>query len=205
MLTVVWLTILCCFCTSESMHSVKCAASGLLQGLTLDPNRKMIPLKKTKNTRGHFVRTEGLLSHRKTESLDVAVLLQSEPSQDRDLFWLQATQLRSRGLFSIHHYWRATFIYLITVCFIIIFFLLRAGLNSVDFNCWVGTLKGLGLICNFSTSVDTRVIDYIYLYIRLRACYTCTYKFIITMLNDIKKRTQSMQYTRPPLKGVPSF
>lgn len=41
-------------------------------------------------------------------------------------------------------------------------FLLRAGLNSVDFLCRVGTLEGLGLICNFSTSVNTLVIDYIY-------------------------------------------
>lgn len=38
-------TVLCCFCTSESMHTVKCAARRLLQGLMLDPNRKMIPLK----------------------------------------------------------------------------------------------------------------------------------------------------------------
>lgn len=33
------------FCMSESMHGLKSAASRLLEGLMLDPNRKMIPLK----------------------------------------------------------------------------------------------------------------------------------------------------------------
>lgn len=38
-------SVLCGFCMSESMHRVKRAASKLLPGLMLDPNRKMIPLK----------------------------------------------------------------------------------------------------------------------------------------------------------------
>lgn len=105
-------TVLCCFCKSESMHREKCAASRLLQGLTLDPNRKMIPWK---TQRGHFVRTdfierEGLLSHawncpRETKSelpLDAAILLQSEMPQDWDVvgqMWLRLRAEKQRFLF----------------------------------------------------------------------------------------------------------
>ena len=53
--------------------------------------------------------------------------------------------------------------------------LLRAGLNSIDINCLNGYVLGLGLTCNSSTKCGHSVClrwRCIYLYIRLRACFS---------------------------------
>lgn len=128
-----------------------------------------------KNTRGHFVQTdfvdrEGLLSPAwifqemvfwRTWTSSAVTTITGLRRWSLD-FKLQVTQLRSRVFFFYSSLLTCS-IYISDHCmFYLNIFLLRAGLNSVDFLCWVGTLKGLGLICNFSTSVNTLVIDYIY-------------------------------------------
>lgn len=125
-------TVMCCFCTSESMHRLKRAASRLRQGLMLDLKQEDDSIKKKKKkTRGAIL--YGLMSQiekcsfhtpqsskriwRKTES--ELRHCSSLAGLRRRVVWqkwfrLQVTQQRE---FSIHQYWRAAFIYLITVCF----------------------------------------------------------------------------------------
>lgn len=115
-----------------------------------------------------------------TSIFDVAPLLQSESPQDWDVesiriwFKLQAMQLRDRVFYSPL---LTCSIYISDNCmFYLKIFLLRAGLNSVDINCWVGTLRpGPNLQFLNKCGHSSHTVDYIYLYIRLRACYTCTY------------------------------
>lgn len=183
-------TILCCFFVRQNLctkWNVQLVDSSRAWSKQEDDSTK-------RNTRGHFVRTDSLdrdrllnclrdLFWRNTESElpdDAAALSQSGPSQDwnptlldRKWFHLQET---AKDQFSFLYFIievQLLYIWSLFVSFEFVF-PWRAGLNSVGFNCWVGTLKGLGLTCNFSTSVDTRVIDDKYLYIRMRACFTCT-------------------------------
>lgn len=83
----------CRFCTSESMQRLKCGASGLLQGLMLDPDNKMIPLKtqgailyrlKSQIERGvAIIRLCCSLDSEESElPFDTAPLSQSEPSKE---------------------------------------------------------------------------------------------------------------------------
>lgn len=76
---------------------------------------------------------------------DTAPLLHSEPSRDRDGALLNGCGFKCKGCS-----WETVFysslltcsIYISDYCmFYLKIFLLRAGLNSVDFNCWVGTLR----------------------------------------------------------------
>lgn len=116
----------------QSLHRVACAAR-LLQGLMLDPN-KMIPLKK-KHTRGHFVRRDFVdcaaaltcLTCPSEKRLNLNMQLLFSCSQEHlrtDTLHYRTDRRGFHGsaaekhFFSIKHYWRATFIYVITVCFI---------------------------------------------------------------------------------------
>lgn len=166
------------------MHREKRRADGLLRSSRLHPNAKLIP----PPSRGHFVRSRvgdreaprlsGTFRRRTEPELyfDVAPLSQSEPPQDWDVqstriwFKLQAMRLRDRVFYSSL---LTCSIYISDNCmFYLKIFLLRAGLNSVGINCWVGTSLRPGPNLQFLNKCghSSHTVDYIYLYIRLRAC-----------------------------------